>query len=107
MLCILSSRLLSLPSLSPYTTLFRSGLLRDRTVGRDLGDGLAVVVVGIAGDPVDTVGVPFLLRGTARRIERVRRSEEHTSEIQSLRHLVCRLLLLIKKNNIIDMILNN
>src|SRR5262245_62347541 len=28
-----------------------------------------------------------------------RRSEEHTSELQSLRHLVCRLLLEKKKNN--------
>src|SRR5471030_1130817 len=30
------------------------------------------------------------------------RSEEHTSELQSLRHLVCRLLLEKKKNNQID-----
>src|SRR5438045_5779088 len=30
---------------------------------------------------------------------RERRSEEHTSELQSLRHLVCRLLLEKKKNN--------
>src|SRR5437899_8355833 len=29
----------------------------------------------------------------------VQRSEEHTSELQSLRHLVCRLLLEKKKNN--------
>src|SRR5262245_62363099 len=36
----------------------------------------------------------------ARRAERSReyRSEEHTSELQSLRHLVCRLLLEKKKN---------
>src|SRR5262245_49887489 len=31
--------------------------------------------------------------------ERERRSEEHTSELQSLRHLVCRLLLEKKKHN--------
>src|SRR5262245_64257145 len=35
-------------------------------------------------------------RATTRR-GRVRRSEEHTSELQSLRHLVCRLLLEKKK----------
>src|SRR5262245_64297017 len=35
--------------------------------------------------------------GTGARIER--RSEEHTSELQSLRHLVCRLLLEKKKKN--------
>src|SRR6201999_4650393 len=29
----------------------------------------------------------------ATRMRRIRRSEEHTSELQSLRHLVCRLLL--------------
>src|SRR5258705_807085 len=34
-------------------------------------------------------------RGLGRRL---RRSEEHTSELQSLRHLVCRLLLEKKKN---------
>src|SRR5262245_31049358 len=32
-----------------------------------------------------------------RALERARRSEEHTSELQSLRHLVCRLLLEKKK----------
>src|SRR5471030_3374871 len=32
---------------------------------------------------------------------RLRRSEEHTSELQSLRHLVCRLLLEKKKNTTI------
>src|SRR5437899_6571760 len=39
-------------------------------------------------------------RGTALRrkaVPRRRRSEEHTSELQSLRHLVCRLLLEKKK----------
>src|SRR2546425_8509676 len=33
-----------------------------------------------------------------RRVERMRRSEEHTSELQSLAYLVCRLLLEKKKN---------
>src|SRR5205814_8566811 len=38
-------------------------------------------------------GVKRVVQGGARR-----RSEEHTSELQSLRHLVCRLLLEKKKN---------
>src|ERR1035441_8182376 len=38
------------------------------------------------------------MRGNAI-CERVIRSEEHTSELQSLRHLVCRLLLEKKKND--------
>src|SRR5205814_4664682 len=40
-----------------------------------------------------TLAVSFVLGGPV-----LRRSEEHTSELQSLRHLVCRLLL-EKKNN--------
>src|SRR5262245_62562783 len=32
--------------------------------------------------------------------DRLMRSEEHTSELQSLRHLVCRLLLEKKKNDV-------
>src|SRR5436853_4064124 len=43
---------------------------------------------------------------TARSVERsmpaTARSEEHTSELQSLRHLVCRLLLEKKKMNVIN-----
>src|SRR5437899_6831827 len=35
----------------------------------------------------------------ARAVQRAQRSEEHTSELQSLRHLVCRLLLEKKKTN--------
>src|ERR1039458_10650849 len=35
----------------------------------------------------------------ARRRKDIRRSEEHTSELQSLRHLVCRLLLGKKKHS--------
>src|SRR5258705_5769375 len=49
--------------------------------------------------------VPCLLEARQGRLEQTRdqmwkstRSEEHTSELQSLRHLVCRLLL-EKKNN--------
>src|SRR2546429_6746812 len=55
-------------TLFPYTTLFRSAITVQNTLG----------VSGIHGIPVD------ILRG---------RSEEHTSELQSRLHLVCRLLL--------------
>src|SRR5262245_66585555 len=48
------------------------------------------VEVGVAG------GLPGL-EGAARVLEAWQRSEEHTSELQSLRHLVCRLLLEKKK----------
>src|SRR5947199_4101671 len=68
-------------TLFPYTTLFRSHDPADRGArgGRDL-DQIEVALLR------DAVGV-------------LRRSEEHTSELQSLRHLVCRLLLEKKKKN--------
>src|SRR5262245_65105334 len=92
-------------ALFPYTTLFRSlagwasphgslvhaardealAALRLAEVGPE--HGRAAVVVGIGGrapglDPLAPEA----------------RSEEHTSELQSLRHLVCRLLLEKKKH---------
>src|SRR5437899_6024242 len=71
-------------TLFPYTTLFRSAL----AAGGEGPDHRRSVhrhrAAGEAGDPQDL-----------RR--RAHRSEEHTSELQSLRHLVCRLLLEKKK----------
>src|SRR5947208_13033468 len=69
-------------TLFPYTTLFRSlspGLLRQRARSRDRAQHPA-------GQRPN--------RPTARRHVR---SEEHTSELQSPDHLVCRLLLEKKK----------
>src|SRR2546422_3967658 len=65
-------------TLFPYTTLFRS-LLGVLDVERVLG-------VDVGGGPAGALGVPHHVR-----------SEEHTSELQSRLHLVCRLLL-EKKN---------
>src|SRR5438046_4217534 len=64
-------------TLFPYTTLFRSPLL-----GRRPGQFTAEHQLQRPGGVVQPVG----------------RSEEHTSELQSLTNLVCRLLL-EKKNN--------
>src|SRR2546429_6922837 len=64
-------------TLFPYTTLFRS-LAPRRAPHRQ---------VGAAG------------AGRAVRLRRDDRSEEHTSELQSRLHLVCRLLLEKKKKN--------
>src|SRR5258705_7736285 len=63
-------------TLFPYTTLFRSSSCTAAM-------HLALEAVGIK--PGDEVLVPTLTFAA--------RSEEHTSELQSLRHLVCRLLL--------------
>src|SRR2546429_6728293 len=77
-------------TLFPYTTLFRSVMqmsYRDHVVNL-----------------LDTPGHKDFSEDTYRevlvagRVEQVDRSEEHTSELQSRLHLVCRLLL-EKKNN--------
>src|SRR2546422_3152132 len=90
-------------TLFPYTTLFRSlSHHAHGPVPRELGLRElrpAGVVRQVAGDEWD-VQVP----GLANRLavvealeDREERSEEHTSELQSRLHLVCRLLLEKKK----------
>src|SRR2546425_6665589 len=70
-------------TLFPYTTLFRSVL-----VYRPHGSsGPLPTIVYVHGGPESQETVRF------------NRSEEHTSELQSLAYLVCRLLLEKKKNN--------
>src|SRR2546427_2111641 len=76
-------------TLFPYTTLFRSAGVPAAAVRRPLG--------GKPPCELDT-GIPrpdARLAGTRKR----RRSEEHTSELQSQSNLVCRLLLEKKKKN--------
>src|SRR3989441_6199936 len=80
-------------TLFPYTTLFRSvAVHRVRVVGRELLGQLARG--GIAGHRR-----LLQLRHELRRRDELHhaRSEEHTSELQSLAYLVCRLLLEKKK----------
>src|SRR5258705_6176028 len=80
-------------TLFPYTTLFRSF----QETRRELSLGERRKKVGDRQTNVDVhVGV-HLLHG--RRHWSDDRSEEHTSELQSLRHLVCRLLLEKKKKD--------
>src|SRR5258708_31168141 len=90
-------------TLFPYTTLFRSG-------GADLSSVGWKVDIERAGAPdqLEEWSVHRLryLKRDARRVRighflgidrRMLRSEEHTSELQSPDHLVCRLLLEKKK----------
>src|SRR2546429_6396791 len=88
-------------TLFPYTTLFRSA--RRHHVEPDLDRGRAVGIVGVVAGKMrdrerDAAGMQ---RQRAERGENphARRdgSEEHTSELQSRLHLVCRLLLETKK----------
>src|SRR2546422_1763522 len=79
-------------TLFPYTTLFRSA---DDPLAREAGDGLrdpAHHVERVRDDDDDRRRAVLLdLPGDLLR------SEEHTSELQSRLHLVCRLLLEKKK----------
>src|SRR5205814_9925115 len=94
-------------TLSPYTTLFRSGDAgitqgKQTTVDIDPGRTLALDDVleswfGSNG-ATGTLEVRPLTVTTTSTTSTALRSEEHTSELQSLRHLVCRLLLEKKKN---------
>src|SRR3712207_7083048 len=94
-------------TLFPYTTLFRSDpAAHSRAVGvfyfpneaRPVRDG-----VRVGGEAADEEQVERELGGDefrespARPVRGKRRSEEHTSELQSRQYLVCRLLL-EKKN---------
>src|SRR5690348_18006278 len=76
-------------TLFPYTTLFRSLTLAP-------SDRL-VVVAALEG--LRTRGRVALEEFVARAEDEPLRSEEHTSELQSPVHLVCRLLLEKKKKN--------
>src|SRR5258705_2724178 len=74
-------------TLFPYTTLFRSVHM----LGRHGLDRLALQVMpGLAAGHHGEVAARARVLG--------QRSEEHTSELQSLRHLVCPLLLEKKKD---------
>src|SRR5437016_9655575 len=85
-------------TLFPYTTLFRSCI-------EERGRRVHVILEQTAWlRPVDDVPhppslVPRLAPDTLEHLEGECRSEEHTSELQSLTNLVCRLLLEKKKKN--------
>src|SRR5690349_23963788 len=72
------------PTLFPYTTLFRS---RARSP----------VPIGQQRQPIDVHTLRLMVRQKTMPRAARPRSEEHTSELQSRRDLVCRLLLEKKK----------
>src|SRR5437899_6057184 len=86
-------------TLFPYTTLFRSPAPE---IADARPTGLAPRLHPVDRRPVGDRGeVRYQERRTAADAgESGVRSEEHTSELQSLRHLVCRLLLEKKKKKI-------
>src|SRR5258708_17178823 len=85
-------------TLFPYTTLFRSEIVQDIRVLRpvcvrheQVWDRVLVLLM------LDEAERDFIVVGFRRGASAIR-SEEHTSELQSPDHLVCRLLLEKKKN---------
>src|SRR3712207_7819810 len=84
-------------TLFPYTTLFRSGE-GGRAVAEAIGTRGGEVNAEIEAT-VDRVVKILGERGDAI-LAALKRSEEHTSELQSRQYLVCRLLLEKKKNSI-------
>src|SRR2546425_3491839 len=89
-------------TLFPYTTLFRSAVVEGdaAAIGEHalhLVDERLVGLGVIDADVLDAQRLELAL-GLLRRAQRLAlRSEEHTSELQSLAYLVCRLLLEKKK----------
>src|SRR5687767_15723860 len=94
-------------TLFPYTTLFRSGSPDDEAEGAGVTVLTEAVGQSVAEESSDALPLVFGVdRHPARqrhrhrrsaqpdreRVGAVERSEEHTSELQSLAYLVCRLL---------------
>src|SRR5258706_8831750 len=80
-------------TLFPYTTLFRSAARRAGDAGRRVeGKG----VLNRQGKIAVAAGRDMSRRVGAFHALMITRSEEHTSELQSLTNLVCRLLLVKK-----------
>src|SRR3712207_8870965 len=89
-------------TLFPYTTLFRS------VVGHGMQDGSPVPIARRTRGRFVARALPHRRRRLPRRplpgedrdgTPHTRRSEEHTSELQSRQYLVCRLLLEKKKKH--------
>src|ERR1035441_5662738 len=82
-------------SVAVYT--FSRNLSRAASLTREKGDAINGLRNSVAGDDTALYNALLLTLRDAAKVPGRKRSEEHTSEVQSLRHLVCRLLLEKKK----------
>src|SRR5205823_12031642 len=93
-------------TLFPYTTLFRSGLVLGHRIRQVLRERLVALARGeqaeLSSQACLIGGIEDFSEFSESRLRFRNRSEEHTSELQSLAYLVCRLLLEKKKNKYID-----
>src|SRR5690554_7238162 len=83
-------------TLFPYTTLFRSGMVPNpvniKIIRPEINPHLEKIII------FHGVNTETYVRKGNKYFDEALRSEEHTSELQSRPHLVCRLLLEKKKN---------
>src|SRR5205814_5618066 len=90
-------------TLFPYTTLFRSGDVINEASGGGIDRVYSSTGFNLGPDienlTLTGTGMTNAQGNTLSNVIIGNRSEEHTSELQSLRHLVCRLLLEKKKKN--------
>src|SRR5438046_7049558 len=84
-------------TLFPYTTLFRSADMRSGMVMNGPAPIMLVILSAVALRRLNRRSRCGWPAGVLPSPERDSRSEEHTSELQSLTNLVCRLLLEKKK----------
>src|SRR5690606_41531545 len=87
-------------TVSPYTTLFRS---RAGSGSQPLSISRSDMRMACASFTESRPNSPPMSRRPSKRCGPSRRSEEHTSELQSRENLVCRLLLEKKKQTLRDM----
>src|SRR5258708_21021610 len=86
-------------TLFPYTTLFRSQVVKVHQSLENYLCDLSNLIRHVELTSVQVVKVVGVLVSERSVVVILDRSEEHTSELQSPDHLVCRLLLEKKKDN--------
>src|SRR2546429_2065647 len=87
-------------TLFPYTTLFRSGMGVDTVAFNPATmEAISAEYAGTMTFIKENSPTSFTVEQTLPTMAGAKRSEEHTSELQSRLHLVCRLLLEKKKKD--------
>src|SRR3546814_4744444 len=87
-------------TLFPYTTLFRSAIQPLQPVARSADLSISMLTSGTMRRPSTRPSLDEGVDETADIVERHRRSEEHTSELQSLMRISYAVFCLKKKTNI-------
>src|SRR3546814_3998649 len=90
-------------TLFPYTTLFRSRLAESLLVLAIMSLVIFLLIGLMPGDPIDIMifSNPEMTQAEAERLRALYgRSEEHTSELQSLMRISYAVFCLKKKNNV-------